>query len=88
MKKKRTSKEIHKQALGDQLADPQTHGIRTKPRKAARILEGAPDEQGAIDVGQSAAILSLAREQQEDEEIRLAREKSGADTSADLGPIR
>jgi hypothetical protein len=85
MKKKRTQKEVHKQALGQQLEDPQTHGVRTKPRKKARTVEAGLDEREAIDAGQSAVILSLAREQQEEEEQMNARERSGADTSANLG---
>lgn len=81
MKKKRQAKEFHKQALADQIEDPESHGVRTKPHKKARRKEDdAAAPVVAIAPAQSSAILSLAREQQEDEAMEAAGASVGTDT--------
>lgn len=83
MKKKRAVKDVHKQSLADQLDDPETHGVRTKPHKKARRGAGKQaDDDASIGAEQSAAILDLARAQQEDEAQLRVQETAGADTRA------
>jgi hypothetical protein len=72
MKKKRSFREVHKQSLGEQILAPESHGVRTKPRKKSRRLAPQPADPDTVDPGQSAAILSLAREQQQEEEVAKA----------------
>jgi hypothetical protein len=80
MKKKRQAKEFHKQALADQIEDPESRGVRTTPHKKARRKEDDAAAPVGIAPAQSSAILSLAREQQEDEAMEVARASLGTDT--------
>lgn len=82
MGKKRQAKESHKQALADQIEDPESHGIRTIPHKKARRKGGDEAEPDGVAPEQSAKILEMAREQQHDEELTAAGVHEGADTGA------
>ena len=82
MKKKRSVKDVHKQSLGEQLDDPETHGVRTKPHKKSRRAAKELDDDATIGAEQSAAILDLARQQQDDEAQLRVQETAGADTRA------
>jgi hypothetical protein len=84
MKHKRQAAAHHHQSLADQIEDPESYGVRTKPHKKARRKEddtSAPDG-GTIEPEQSAAILSLAREQQEAETMEASRSAMGLHTGA------
>ena len=75
MKKKRGSKETHKQSFAEELENPESYGVRTHPRKKVRGRQDAPeDADGALDVGQSEAILQLAKQQHEDAAAEAAHE--------------
>lgn len=65
-RKKRTYVEHHKQTLGEQIENPETYGVRTKPRAAKRHRGDSDDEEGAVPGELSHRILEVAREQQEE----------------------
>jgi essential nuclear protein 1 len=69
-RKKREYVEYHKQSLGEQIEDPETYGVRTKPRapKRHRGTGESDEEEGAVPGELSHRILEVAREQQEEVE--------------------
>ena len=67
-KKRRQYVEHHKQSLGDQMEDPETYGVRTKPRPEKRRKGESDDEEEHVPGVLSNRILEVAREQQEEVE--------------------
>ena len=74
-----TGRELHVQSLSEQIQDPETYGVRTKPRPAKKNKAQEDEDPEDVDVrpGQSSVILGLAREQQEEEDREAAKQAMG-----------
>jgi len=81
MGKRRERIDRHKQSLGDQLENPETYGVRTKPRLEKRRKAGNDSEEDEefVPAALSNRILEEARAQQEEVAIGGAH---GAQRSA------
>jgi len=81
------TKEFHKQSLSEQIEDPESYGVRTKPRAPKKSRSGGDegDDDDAVRPEQSSLILSLAREQQEEEQREVAAQAMGG---TDVGAHR
>lgn len=54
----------HRHSLGDQLENPQLHGVRVYPhKKKMRKSDGQEEAVGEVDADQSSKILALAKDQ-------------------------
>eukprot|EP00892_Ulva_mutabilis_P007096 jgi/Ulvmu1/4759/UM020_0044.1 len=74
----------HRQSLGDQLENPQLHGVRVYPhKKKLRKSEEQADDAEEVDAGQSSKILALAKDQQQ-EVSREAEQAPGAEGTGAL----
>ena len=85
-KKKRERVEKHKQSLGDQIENPESYGVRTKPRpqKRRRSQNVESDDEGDdafVPGNRSGKILDVAREQQREIDADV---KDGTNTGARL----
>lgn len=78
---KRKNDGVHKKSLADELENPETQGVRVYPHKKSRSQSQQHDSEEWIDTNQSAKILSLAKEQQQEQ----AREQAKAASAADIG---
>jgi essential nuclear protein 1 len=80
-KKRRQRIERHQQSLGEQLEDPATYGVRTKPRPEKRRKKRAGDdsdeEEEFVPGALSNKILEVAREQQAEVDEEDARVQDG-----------
>lgn len=57
----------HRQSLGDQLENPQLHGVRVYPhKKKMRKSHGQQETAEEVDADQSSKILALAKDQQQE----------------------
>ena len=57
----------HRQSLGDQLENPQLHGVRVYPhKKKMRKSDGPQEADEEVDANQSSKILALAKDQQQE----------------------
>jgi hypothetical protein len=81
MKKKRSTS-AHEQSLPDQLVNPENYGVRVHPHKKTRKHGAEKPDAGTVEAGQSATILSLAREQQQDEAMASAQAATGLQSGA------
>lgn len=84
-KKKRERPEKHKQTLGEQIEDPTSYGVRTKPRpqkrrrsKAAEEALSEEEDDSFVPDALSGRILDVAREQQREIDVEEDVEKNGA----------
>lgn len=82
-RKRDVVKDVHSQSLGEQIENPESNGIRTKPRpnKKQKQADDAVEEDAEMGSQQVSNILALAREQQqqaEQEEAQKAIGGSGA----------
>ncbi|KAI8473188.1 MAG: bystin-like protein [Monoraphidium minutum] len=71
----------HKKDLGEQIEDPASYGVRTKPRADKKRGRGAEEEEGgdgALSQKDSSRILAQARLQQEELDAELAADGVGA----------
>lgn len=67
----------HRQSLGDQLENPQLHGVRVYPHKKKMRKSGAQDlDTEEVDAVQSSKILALAKDQQQEVNRENAQESS------------
>ena len=78
---KRKKDSVHKKSLADKLENPATQGVRVYPHKKARKQPTEDADEEYIDTNQSSKILSLAKEQQQEQ----AREQAKAASAADIG---
>ena len=84
-RKKRQYVEHHKQSLGEQIENPETYGIRTKPRPEKRHRHsgaGSDEDEELVPAALSNRILEVAREQQEQEEEENKDNDAGVALSA------
>ncbi|KAG2432729.1 hypothetical protein HYH02_012863 [Chlamydomonas schloesseri] len=65
--KKRIRKPKHRQSLHEQIEDPETYGVRTRPRTEKKRRRAEEDDgEELLDVKLSGRILKAAREQQQE----------------------
>lgn len=82
MRRKRAG---HRQSLGDQLENPQLHGVRVYPhKKKMRKSEGHEKDNDDVDVDQSSKILALAKDQQQEVHREAAQAPAVDGTGAAL----
>ncbi|GLC39592.1 hypothetical protein PLESTB_000809400 [Pleodorina starrii] len=65
-KKARVRKPKHSQSLHEQIEDPESYGVRTKPRAEKKRRRADDEEEELLDVKLSGRILKAAREQQQE----------------------
>ncbi|EFJ50348.1 bystin-like protein [Volvox carteri f. nagariensis] len=65
-KKAKIRKPKHSQSLHEQIEDPESYGVRTKPRSEKKRHRAEDDDDELLDVKLSGRILKAAREQQQE----------------------
>ncbi|GFR48122.1 hypothetical protein Agub_g9949 [Astrephomene gubernaculifera] len=65
-KKARVRKPKHRKSLHEQIEDPQSYGVRTRPRAEKKRRRAEEEEEELLDVKMSGRILKAAREQQQE----------------------
>jgi len=83
-KKRRERVERHQESLGEQLENPETYGVRTKPRaekrrkgRTAQADGSDEDDEAYVPQKLSGRILEAARQQQEEVDAEAKRGASG-----------
>lgn len=86
MPKARIRKPKHRQSLHEQIEDPESYGVRTKPRAEKKRRRAEDEEEELLDVKLSGRILKAAREQQQELDDEEAFEKAlGSDEEGEEG---
>eukprot|EP00877_Chromochloris_zofingiensis_P005227 jgi/Chrzof1/14705/Cz09g12210.t1 len=81
-KKRREKIQRHKQDLGDQLEDPNTYGVRIKPRAEKKRRRAEEDTDELVSQKISSRILKEARAQQEEIDFDDQQDGAAANTPA------
>eukprot|EP00879_Flechtneria_rotunda_P004242 GHRR01004490.1.p1 GENE.GHRR01004490.1~~GHRR01004490.1.p1 ORF type:complete len:506 (+),score=188.53 GHRR01004490.1:176-1693(+) len=84
-KKRRQGPDKHKQDLGTQMEDPNSHGVRTHPRAEKRRKQhGGDEDEEFVPQGVSARILREARAQQEELDAEELQQRTTAQGAAQI----